>query len=189
MCQYKDLPHEIKYIIDTKYNFHHIKPQGNPNKPWELRGYSGADYAKNSNTPKNVTRHISLINRVIIEWRSQSQKKSYIIFHRSWMISHHGGMLQNTICLCNFIVYYSFCWILIITHVDNIGAILLSENTLVSQHTKNIALHHHLSWEYIKDRTAKYKFLCSEENLADPFTKNLINRPFELLTARYVHLE
>ena len=35
----------------------------------------------------------------------------------------------------------------------------------------------------------KIKFVHSEANIADPFTNNLSNRPFHLITSRYVHHE
>ena len=38
-----------------------------------------------------------------------NSENSYTICYRNWIFSNHGGMLQNTICLCNFIVYGSCC--------------------------------------------------------------------------------
>ena len=42
---------------------------------------------------------------------------------------------------------------------------------------------------YMKYRKVKIEFFCSEENMADPFTKNLSNGPFESLTPSYVYHE
>ena len=74
-------------------------------------------------------------------------------------------------------------------HVDNSGAILPSENTSVSQLKKHIDMCHPFICDYVEDETVKNQFVSSKENMADPFTKNLSNGPFESLTSRYIHCE
>ena len=70
----------------------------------------------------------------------------------------------------------------ITVHLDNIGAILLLENTSVSQRTKHIDVRHQFIPDYFEYGTVKIQFIYPEENMADPFTKNLSNVPFEFLT-------
>ena len=65
--------------------------------------------------------------------------------------------------------------------------ILILENILVYQWKKHIGVRHKLIWNYVEDGTVKIKFVRSEQNLTYPFTKNLSNRPFHLLTPRYIH--
>ena len=48
---------------------------------------------------------------------------------------------------------------------------------------------HHFIHDYFEAGTVKTKSVHSEENMADPFTKNLSNGPFKFLTSRYVHRE
>ena len=71
----------------------------------------------------------------------------------------------------------------IIVHVDNVGDILLSENTSAPQQTKHMDLHHHFIRDYVEDGTVKIKIFRSEGSIADLFTKNLSNVPFESLTS------
>ena len=74
-------------------------------------------------------------------------------------------------------------------HVDKIGAIVLSGNTLVYQWRKHIYVRHHFIYDYVEYEKFKIKIFCSEENLVYPFTKKLSNGPFEFITSRYVHCE
>ena len=74
-------------------------------------------------------------------------------------------------------------------HVDNVGDILLLENTSVSQQTNRIDGHHYFIRDYVEDGTVKIQFFRSEENMADPLTNNLSNGPFEWLKSWYVHRE
>ena len=71
MIHYKDLLCEIKYVIDKKYYFYQIKSQVKLNLPWELRGYSDAEYVGDNNTWKSVTGYIVLIDGLVIKWISQ----------------------------------------------------------------------------------------------------------------------
>ena len=77
----------------------------------------------------------------------------------------------------------------IIVNVYNIGYILLLENKSAPQWKNHIDIFNHLIWDYIKYITLKMKFVRSEENTAYPFTKNLSNGPFHLLTSGYVQRE
>ena len=74
-------------------------------------------------------------------------------------------------------------------HIDNIGAIFISGNSLVSQRKNHIDVCRHFICDYFQYRTVKIQFVPSEENLAYPFTKNLSNGQFEFLASRYVHRE
>ena len=58
-------------------------------------------------------------------------------------------------------------------HVDIVGTVLLPENKSILQRTKHIDVHHHLICDYVEDRKLKNQFFSSEENVTDPFAKNL----------------
>ena len=47
-------------------------------------------------------------------------------------------------------------------HVDNVGAIFLLDNILVSQHMKYIYVRHHFIRDYVEDGTVKVQFFRSE---------------------------
>ncbi len=54
-----------------------------------------------------------------------------------------------------------------IVFVDDVSAIFLSENSLVSQRMKHIDVHYHFVHEYIEDRILKLMFINSKEKRAD----------------------
>ena len=61
----------------------------------------------------------------------------------------------------------------IVIRVDNIGAIYLAKNQVLSNRTKHIGVRYHFVREYIEDGIIKIVFVRSKENNADVFTKNL----------------
>ena len=60
----------MKSEADKKDNCQHMEPDRNINVPWELGGYSNADYIGDNDTCKSVTGYIFLINGAVISWRS-----------------------------------------------------------------------------------------------------------------------
>ena len=67
----------------------------------------------------------------------------------------------------------------ITVHVDNVGAIWLSKNRTTSDRTKHIDIRTSFVKEYQEDGKIIIKFLKSEENEADIFTKNTTNTIFQ----------
>ena len=63
----------------------------------------------------------------------------------------------------------------ITVYVDNVGAIWLSNNRTTSERTKHIDIRTSFVKEYQEDGKIIIKFLKSEDNEADIFTKNTTN--------------
>ena len=66
----------------------------------------------------------------------------------------------------------------ITVHVDNVGAIWLLNNRTTSDRTKHIDIRTSFVKEYQEDGKITIKFVKSEENKADIFTKNTTNTIF-----------
>ena len=66
----------------------------------------------------------------------------------------------------------------ITVHVDNVGAIWLSNNRTTSDRTKHIDIRTSFVIEYQEDGKIIIKFVKSEENEADIITKNTTNMIF-----------
>ena len=67
----------------------------------------------------------------------------------------------------------------ITVHVDNVGAIWLSKNRTTSDRTKHIDIRTSFVKKYQEDGKIITKFVKSEENEADIFTKNTTNTIFQ----------
>ena len=71
-------------------------------------------------------------------------------------------------------------------HVDNVGAIFLSENINLGERTKHVDIKYHYIREQIDVGLIEVKFVKSEENLADLFIKNLKGELFECHASKLV---
>ena len=132
------------------------------------------DYTGDNSTQKSVTGYIVLRNIVAIAWRSQSQKTVTLYvteaeYSEVTEICFEILLIRAILLFVGVVVEYS-----IAVHIDSVGAILLSENTLVSQQRKHIdIICHHFIRDCVEDRTVRIKFVPSEENLVYVFTNNL----------------
>ena len=61
----------------------------------------------------------------------------------------------------------------IVVQVDNLGAIFMSKNVLVSQRTKHVDIQYRFVQEFVFDEFIKVIFVKTENNDSDIFTKNL----------------
>ena len=66
-----------------------------------------------------------------------------------------------------------------IVRVDNIGAMFLANNAILSQRTKHISVRQHFIREHIENGIIKIVFVKSKLNTADIFTKNLSQKIFK----------
>jgi Reverse transcriptase (RNA-dependent DNA polymerase) len=178
MNHWKCLMRTIQYVNST-YNIGlKIKP-----KPYEgkyiLKGISDSEYAGDKDNRISVYGYVIYLNDAPISWKSKSGRSvtlssteaeyfaisecaKELIFIRNVMLSI-GIKLEEPIEI----------------HVDNIGAIYLSNNYTTSQRTKHIDVRVHFVRQYIEKGIFKVVFVKSEDNDADIFTKNTTEEIFE----------
>ena len=140
---------------------------------WEIKGYSNSDFAGDIDGRKSISGYVIYLQGCPISWRSKGQKSvslssteaeymavsevaTEILFIRS-MLEFLGVKVELPIEV----------------NVDNIGAIFMAENMQVSQSTKHIDTRLRFVNQYVDDGFIKIKFVGTNENDADLFTKNL----------------
>ena len=74
----------------------------------------------------------------------------------------------------------------IIVHVDNIGAIFMSNTVAVSQRTKHIDIRTRFINEFVEEEFIKIIFVRTKENISDIFTKNLGTELFQKHSTKLV---
>ena len=70
--------------------------------------------------------------------------------------------------------------------VDNIGALFMSKNTSTSGWTKHVDVQYRYVNEMVMDGFLKIKFVKTEENVVDIFTKNVSNKTYKKLTPAFL---
>jgi hypothetical protein len=67
----------------------------------------------------------------------------------------------------------------IIVKVDNIGAIIMTENVSATSHTKHIDTRYHFVREFVEDDMINIVLVKTQDNKADMFTKNVSGEVYD----------
>ena len=142
---------------------------------WALKALSDSDFASDKETRISVFGYIIYFCGIPIAWRSKGMKSVVLSTTEAEYMA-----LSEVVKELKFIVQLLETMNIkvelpITVHVDNVGAIWLSNNHTRSDRTKHIDIRTSFVKEYQEDGKIIIKFVKSEENEADIFTKNTTN--------------
>ena len=142
---------------------------------WALKALSDSDFASDKETRISVFGYIIYFCEIPIAWRSKGMKSVVLSTTEAEYMA-----LSEVVKELKFIVQLLQTMNIevklpITVHVDNVGAIWLSNNRTTSDRTKHIDIRTSFVKEYQEDGKYIIKFVKSEENEADIFTKNTTN--------------
>ena len=169
---YKSLLRTIKYVLDTSDIGLRIGPIDGDIDEFKLECFSDSDWGGNSDDRKSISGWAIYICGSLISWGSKSQQS----------VSTSSSMSEYIAIsdICKEIMFVrSLCMFIgvkvplpIVVKVDNMGAIYMSENDGLKK-SRHIDIRYHFIREYVDQGIVKIVFVKSEDNKADPFTKNL----------------
>ena len=81
---------------------------------------------------------------------------------------------------------YGICQEHLTIYYDNTSAINISKNLVQHSRTKHIEIRHHFIREFVKDGTLTLKFIHTDDQKVDLFTKPLDRKRFEFLRQNIV---
>ena len=139
-----------------------------------LKALSDSDFASDKET-RICFLYIIYFCGIPIAWRSKGMKSVVLLTTEAEYM-----VLSEVVKEFKFIVQLLETMTIevelpITVHVDNVGAIWLSNNRTTSDRTKHIDIRTSFVKEYQEDGKIIIKFVKSEENEADIFTKNTTN--------------
>lgn len=138
----------------------------------QLTGYTDADYAGWSDTRRSRSGYVFTVNNAPVSWCSKKQSVVSLSTTESEYIAlGHGAkevvwlqrMLKKLFVKCDCIQING----------DNTSAIKLASNPEFHKRTKHIDVQYHFIREINEKGTVTLKYIKSEEQLADIFTKPL----------------
>ena len=174
----KEMYKLIRFVLSTKdygLKFELMKDI----KKWALKALSDSDFDSGKETKISVIGYIIYFCGIPIAWRSKGMKSVVLSTTEAEYMA-----LSEVVKELEFIVQLLQTINIevelpITVYVDNVGAIWLSNNRTTSDRTKHIDIRTSFVKEYQEDGKIIIKFVISEENEADIFTKNTTNVIFQ----------
>ena len=181
----KEMNKVIRHVLSTKG--YRLKYELRKDMiKWALKALSDSDFASDKETRISVFGYIIYFCGIPIAWRTIFLWNSF-----AWRSKGMKSVVLSTteaeyMALSEVVKELKFIVQLLQTmnievelpitvHVDNVGAIWLSNNRTTSDRTKHIDIRTSFVKEYQEDGKIIIKFVKSEENEADIFTKNTTN--------------
>ena len=172
----KEMYKVIRHVLSTKGYGLQFELRKDMIK-WALKALSDSDFASDKETRISVFGFIIFFWGIPIAWRSKGMK-SVVLSTTDAEYMALSEVVEELKFIVQLLQTMNIKVELPITvHVDNVGAIWLSNNRTTSDRTKQIVRTSFVK-EYQEDGKIIIKFVKSEENEADIFTKNTTNLIF-----------
>ena len=142
---------------------------------WAMKALSDSDFASDKETIISVFGYIIYFCGIPIAWRSKGMKSVVLSTTEAEYMALSEVVKELKFIVPLFQTMNIEVELTITVHVDNVGAIWLSNNRTTSDRTKHIEIRTSFEKEYQQDGKVIIEFVKSEENEADIFTKNITN--------------
>jgi len=145
-----------------------------------LTVYSNSDFAGFKNDRKSTSATCHLLGSSLIAWQCKKQACVALSTVEAEYITG-GSCCAQTIWLRQQLNDFS----ILLNHIpllcDNTSAINLTKNPIMHLRTKHIEIRHHFLREHISNGTCEIKFIGTDLQLVDLFTKPLAKDRFNFL--------
>lgn len=194
MAHFKELLRCIKYVLDTKNRmlFYEVE------KSWKVKDFSNfilkmrltafcdSDYAGDKETRKSVTAYAIYFEKCLIAFKSRSQK-TVSLSSTEAEFNAIGEVCAEIMFIKNIIEFLGITLQLpIVVNCDNVGAIYMSYNAKTSPRTKHVSIKRLFVREFVQDGEIAIKFVRSENNDSDVWSKNTSVAVFEKHTNKFM---
>ena len=170
---YKEMLRVMKFVLDTRSLAIKVAPVGLIEDEWIVVAYSDSDFGGDKETRISIAGFILYLMGVLISWRSKGQKSVTLSSSEAEYVALSEAAKEVKFVYQLLVSMDMKVKLPIVVHVDNLGAVFMSENVSVSQRTKHVDIRYRFVQEFVLDRFIKVIFVRTEDNDSDIFTKNL----------------
>ena len=167
----KALIRVIKYVEKTK-DYKLVLDPGQETK-WEMKAYTESDFAGDADNRKSISGFVIYLNGCPLAWRSKQQNSVMLSSTEAEYVAV-SEVAMEIICISKLMEFMDLkCKYSIVAHVNNMGAIYMTNTDRMGSRTKHIDTRYHYVRNYIKDGILNVMFVQLADNKANLFTKNL----------------
>jgi hypothetical protein len=170
------LPVDLRYLQGSaELGLHYER-----NEVDELTGYSDADWAGDTETRKSTSGFCFLLASACISWKVSTQRCTALSTAESEIIAL-TACTKEAIWIRRMANDVGGQLGTVRIYEDNQAAIILTRDNKFSEKTKHMATRYFFIIEKVQDKTIEIKYIATENQLADIFTKPLARVAFSRL--------
>ena len=147
---------------------------------WNRWG-TNSDFQSDIDSIKSTSRYVFTFGGGAISWRSVKQSSiADSTMEAEYIVASEAA--KEVVWLKNFLMdleVVPMAQLAITLHCDNSGAVANAKEPMSHKKGKHIERKYHLLREIVHRGDVKVSQIASEDNLADPFTKDLTQRIFD----------
>ena len=166
----KEMYKLIRFVLSTKDYGLKFELMKNMRK-WALKALSDSDFASDKETRISIFGYIIYFCGILIAWRTKGMKSVVLSTTEAEYMAFAEVVKELKFIVKLLQTRNVEVELPIAVHVDNVGAIWLSNNRTTSDRTKHINIRTSFVKKYQEDGKIIIKFVKSEDNEADMFTK------------------
>jgi hypothetical protein len=177
---FKEMKRVMKFVMDTKNYGLKIEPLIEGKEiAWTMQMYSDSEFAGDKNNRISVGGYVLFLMGAPILWRSKAQRSVTLSSSEAEYVAMSEAAKE--------VIFVTFLLqdigikvkMPVIVFVDNVGAIYMGNNASTSARTRHVDTRYHFVREFIVEGRILVKFVRSEQNLSDGFTKNVKGEIYE----------
>ncbi len=178
------LKRAIKFVLTTPTRGLWMKPTPDTN----LEAYVDSDFAGDLDSRRSTTGYLVYFCGVVVAWKSKQQGGVTLSSSEAeyFAISEVATELLFIKQIVDFLKVD--LQLPMITHIDNNGAIYLANNSISGSRTKHVDTRVHFVCDITQSdpKILETRFVKSEDNQSDTFTKNVTTELFWKHTVQYM---
>ena len=141
-------------------------------KSLDLLGYTDADFAGCKIDRKSTSGSCQFLGNALVSWFSKKQHSVAMSTTEAEYIAA-GSCVAQIIWMKHQLNDFGLVLEKIPIKCDNMSTICLTKNPIQHSRTKHIEIRHHFIRDHVQNGDILIDFVCTDDNLADLFTKPL----------------
>jgi Reverse transcriptase (RNA-dependent DNA polymerase) len=184
---YKEMLRVVKFVLDTRDFGLLLCPEAlSGDGSWHMTVYSDSDWAGDPENRRSISGYIIFLLGCPLVWKSKQQQSVTLSSSEAEYVALSEAakeikFIAQTVESIGIKVKYP-----IQVFVDNVGAIFMSENVTATKQTRHVHTRYRFVHEEVEDGRIVVQFVKTEDNKADPYTKNVKAEVYEKCVADYM---
>ena len=187
MEAFEEMRRVMTFVIQTKSCGLKLQPSPLSNKQeWSMTVYTDSDWAGDKATRRSISGYIIFLMNCPVIWKSKQQSSVTLSSTEAEYVALSEAAKEIKFLYQVLQSLGIQVMLPIVVNIDNIGAIFMAENVTATNRSRHVDARYHFVREFIFDGFIKVIFVRTDQNSADPFTKNTTSAIYDRCVDEYM---